>query len=77
MNRHAAALAMPRRLVREEALKINRTAWPELYRLAEKFQVTITPLTVRLEQLGLLYIDEQGHLYESRGVAAGQATLGF
>ncbi|OFW35585.1 MAG: hypothetical protein A3J28_18155 [Acidobacteria bacterium RIFCSPLOWO2_12_FULL_60_22] len=77
MNRHAAALAMPRRLVREEALKINRTAWPELYRLAEKLQVTITALTVRLEQLGLLYIDEQGHLYGSRDVASGQATFGF
>ena len=68
---------MPRQLVREEALKINRTAWPELYRLAEKLQVTITALTVRLEQLGLLYIDEQGRLYESWGVAAGQTTFGF
>ena len=77
VNRYAAALAMPRRLVREEALKINRTAWPELYRLAEKLQVTITALTVRLEQVGLLYIDEQRRLYESRDAAVGQTTLGF
>ena len=77
VNRYAAALAMPQQLIREEALKINRTAWPELYRLAEKFQVTITALTVRLDQLGFLYIDEQRRLYESRDVATGQRTLGF
>ena len=77
VNSYAAALAMPQRLVREEALKINRTAWPELYRLAEKFQVTITALTIRLEQFGLLYIDEQRRLYESRDAATGQRILGF
>lgn len=77
VNRYAAALSMPADLIRAEALKIDRTKWPNLYRLAEKFEVTISALRVRLEQLGLLYVDEQGKLYESRDAASGQMMLGF
>lgn len=77
VNRYAAAISMPRDLIREESMKIDRTRWPDLYRLAERFEVTITALRVRLEQLGLLYVDEDGKLYESRDEAAGQMTLGF
>jgi hypothetical protein len=43
VNRYAAALSMPRPLLREEALKINRTAWPELYRLAENSRLPSRP----------------------------------
>lgn len=75
VNRYAAALSMPKRLITNEALKIDRRSWPPLYRLAERFEVTITALTVRLKQLNLLYIDEKGRLYESIEQATGQRSL--
>ena len=56
-------------------MKINRRSWPPLYRLAERFEVSITALTVRLKQLNLLYIDDQKRLYESREQATGQGSL--
>lgn len=75
VNRYAAALSMPKRLITEEALKIDRRSWPPLYRLAERFEVSITALRVRLEQLNLLYVDDAGRLYESREQATGQRSL--
>jgi hypothetical protein len=77
VNRYAAALSMPADMIRADALKVDRTHWPNLYRLAEKYEVTISALRVRLEQLGLLYVDEHGKLYESRDAASGQMMLGF
>ncbi len=77
VNRYAAALSMPADMMRADAMKIDRTRWPNLYRLAEKYEVTITALRVRLEQLGLLFVDEHGNLYESRDAASGQMNLGF
>jgi hypothetical protein len=77
VNRYAAALSMPLDLIRAEALKIDRTQWPNLYELVKKFDVTISALTIRLEQLGLLYVDENRRLYESREGGTGQMTLGF
>lgn len=77
VNRYAAAISMPADMIRADALQINRTYWPNLYRLAEKYEVTISALRVRLEQLGLLYVDEDGNLYESKDAASGQMNLGF
>ncbi len=77
VNRYAAALSMPVDLLRAEAMKTDRMKWPNLYRLAEKFDVTISALTVRLEQLGLIFVDEDKKIYESRSAAMGQTTLGF
>jgi hypothetical protein len=77
VNRYAAVLSMPVDMIRADAMKIDRTQWPNLYRLADRYEVTISALRVRLEQLGLLYVDEQGKLYESRDAASGQMNLGF
>lgn len=77
VNRYAAALSMPPDLLRAEALKMDRTRWPNLYRLRDRFDVTISALVVRLQQLELLYVDKHGRLYESRDAATGQKTLGF
>ena len=71
VNRYAASILMPRSLVREEVSKIDQTQWPELYRLKDKFGVTISSLRVRLEQLGLLYIKGDTP-YESRDAAVGR-----
>jgi Zn-dependent peptidase ImmA (M78 family) len=80
VNRYAAAISMPKDMLCEEALKINRTNWSHLYDLAKKFEVTITALTVRLSQFNLLYIKRDGKqimLYESAEDAMGQMTLGL
>jgi len=74
VNRYAAAILMPRALIIDETKKINRMHWPNLYRLAERFEVTISALCVRLEQLNLLCVDD-GELYASREDAQGQFRL--
>lgn len=77
VNRYAAAISMPREMLREEALKIDRTQWQNLYRLRDKFGVTITALTVRLKQLELLHVDKDGNLYDSPDAATGQKSFNF
>jgi len=76
VNRYAGAILMPRDLVTEAAVRIERTRWSDLYELAERFGVTISALTVRLQQLNLLWIKE-GQPYESREAATGQQKLVF
>lgn len=75
VNRYAAGLLMPRALLENEVFGIDRTQWRNLYRLAEKLGVTISALGVRLKQLGLLYIDETGTLYESADLKFGQQKM--
>jgi hypothetical protein len=78
VNRYAAAILMPRAVITDEARKINRTQWPNLYRLAERFGVSISALCVRLEQFNLVYVDQETKkLYASREDAQGQARLLF
>lgn len=78
VNRYSAAILMPRAIITDEAKKINRTQWPNLYRLAERFGVTISALCVRLEQFNLVYVDQENKkLYPSRDDAQGQARLFF
>lgn len=75
VNRYAAAISMPRVVLKAEVDRIDRTRWRELYRLAERFDVTITALRVRLDQLGLLHVSEHGRLYASKAEAAGQMNM--
>jgi Zn-dependent peptidase ImmA (M78 family) len=75
VNRYAAAILMPRHLVRENALAVDRTRWPELYGLAARYGVTISALKVRLEELDLLRLGKDGKLYTCRDHAAGQRTM--
>lgn len=77
VNRYAASVLMPRTVIIDEANKIDRTKWRNLYPLAERrFGVTISALRVRLEQLNLLYFDQAtGTLHPSREEACGQLRL--
>ena len=76
VNRYAAGILMPRTLIIDEAMKIDRTQWRNLYRLAERFGVTISALRVRLEQLDLLFVDQDTNtLFSSREQAYGQTRL--
>lgn len=75
VNRYAAAILMSKLLLRAEALKVDRTLWPNLYRIAERFQVTISALAVRLQQLGFLHVGKDGQLYETSAAADRQLVL--
>ncbi len=75
VNRYAAAISMPKEIVRALVRDARPSRWPDLYRLAERFEVTITALRVRLEQLGLLYVSPDGRLYPSKAEAAGQLRM--
>lgn len=76
VNRYAAALLMPRAMITEDAMRTDRTQWPPLYRLAKRYDVTISALVVRLEQLNLLYVDQTTRTpYPSLDVALGQMRL--
>jgi Zn-dependent peptidase ImmA (M78 family) len=75
VNRYAAAISMPRGMIRGLVAETRPARWRELYRLAERFEVTITALRVRLDQLGLLHVAQDGRLYASRGEAAGQMKM--
>jgi hypothetical protein len=52
-------LLMPRSLLLPRTKGMNLQAWPPLYRLRDEFDVTITAMRVRLENLGLTYLDSQ------------------
>jgi hypothetical protein len=77
VNRYAAALSMPPRLLRPAVQAIDRSEWRNLYPIADQFNVTISALKVRLEQMGLLYLRRDGTLYESRDAGTGQGTFDF
>jgi hypothetical protein len=75
VNRYAAAIVMPKDLLLTEVGKIDRTRWSNLYTIAEQFEVTISALTVRLQQLGLLYVGKDRSLHKDPFQAQGQIVL--
>jgi hypothetical protein len=75
VNRYAAAISMPKDLLRVEMGRIDRTRWANLYRMAERFDVTISALRVRLEQLGLLHVGKDRSLHKDPAQAQGQTVL--
>lgn len=76
VDRYQSALLMPRWLIQEAAEQHDFTKWPNLYRLAEKAQVNITNLTVRLQRLGMIYLrDGDKTIYRSEDEFTGQKNL--
>lgn len=73
-DQFAAALPMPRDLVREELDGLDLTRWPDRYRLRDRFGVSITALTRRLRDMGIGFVRD-GKIYRSREEAHGQAPL--
>ncbi|MCS4044570.1 hypothetical protein GGQ00_003030 [Salinibacter ruber] len=72
----AAGLLMPEPRLRDAVGRYNRMSWPIIEKLSEQFDVSKEAMKVRLEQLGLAYVDEEtGRVYRSRGDAQGQQTL--
>ncbi len=76
VDRYQSCLLMPKWLIRQAAEQHDLTNWPQLYRLAEVAQVTITNLTVRLQRLGLIYLrDGDRTIYRSKDEVTGQKKL--
>ncbi|MFW6116393.1 MAG: ImmA/IrrE family metallo-endopeptidase [bacterium] len=74
-NRYSAALIMPARMIEKLTAGVDLCAWPNLYDLKDRFQVTISALTRRLVELGLIYKSPEGNLYPSREAYHGQNAL--
>lgn len=68
-------LLMPRKALLERARGLDLQSWRGLYRLRDDFDVTITAMKIRLEKLGLTYVDDNGRFHRSRQEAAGQNAL--
>ena len=56
----SACLLMPRDLVRERLPASPWNGWPPVYRLADGFGVNVTPMKIRLEELGWMHLDDSG-----------------
>jgi hypothetical protein len=68
-------LLMPSSFLLPKTQDVNLQSWRGLYRLRDDFGVTITAMKVRLEQLGLTYVDGVGQFHRSRREAEGQSSL--
>jgi Zn-dependent peptidase ImmA (M78 family) len=66
---------MPKTLLLPRAARVDLQNWRGLYQLREDFGVTISAIKVRLEKLGLTYVDNDGRFHKSRQEAGGQTFL--
>jgi Zn-dependent peptidase ImmA (M78 family) len=74
----AGSLLMPKPIIQKVINNMKahgKLQMRQLYKLAPLFQVSISALTVRLKQLDLLYIDDDGKIYDSRSESLGQITF--
>ena len=60
VDHYAATLLMPSDLVRREMAGRDPTNWSELYEVAECLAVSISALTVRLRELGIIFDIKDG-----------------
>lgn len=74
-NRFAAALMMPQKFIKHASKSYDLLVWKNLYSLSNQFQVTISALTTRLQQLNYIYIDKDKKIYPSAAEAMGQQSL--
>jgi hypothetical protein len=68
-------LLMPKTLLLPRAAKLDLQSWHGLYKLRDDFGVTISAMKVRLEKLGLTYVDDDGRFHKSCQEARGQGSL--
>jgi Zn-dependent peptidase ImmA (M78 family) len=75
----AGCLLMPKPIIAPMVNVLKETSntikFPQLYRMCDLFQVSISALKVRLHELNLLYI-HNGSIYKSKEECCGQLTLG-
>lgn len=71
----SAALLMPRDRLLAMLPKSPWRGWPPVYRLADAFVVNVTPMAIRLEQLGWMHRDDDGIPLSGPKTPAGQGSL--
>lgn len=71
----SAALLMPRDVLRTALPKQPWRGWRPVYRLADHFLVNVTPMAIRLEELGWMHRDEDGIPVSGPRQAIGQGSL--
>ncbi|MFA5097161.1 MAG: hypothetical protein WC490_00835 [Candidatus Margulisiibacteriota bacterium] len=74
IDRYASTLLMPKHLIKKVCATLDILSWSDLYKLRKIFNVTISALTVRLQQLNMIYIDNK-KIYKSKEDAIGQLAL--
>jgi hypothetical protein len=68
-EKFASYLLMPVSLLMPAIKGLDLHCWSTLYRLRDLFQVSITALRIRLEEMGYLYLAPNGQLYPSLSAA--------
>jgi len=74
-HRFMAYLLLPADLLVPRARHCTFTGWRDVYPLRDEFDVTITVLRIRLEELGFFYVDTRGNFHRSPQDARGQQRL--
>lgn len=76
VDRYQSSMLMPDWLIRQAIKEMEVASWPALYELAERAQVTISNLAVRLQRMDVIYIPEGTRdLYAGRDAFLGQRHL--
>lgn len=68
-------LLMPHSTLLRRSKCLDLQSWHGFYRLRDDFGVTTTAMKIRLENLGLTYIDRDGQFHKSRQEAHGQNSF--
>lgn len=71
----SAALLMHRDTLQKELPTGEWSGWPPVYRLAEKFGVSLTAMRIRLERLGWIHRDADGIPRSGPAPVEGQGSL--
>jgi len=74
-HRFMSFLLLPSELVVPRARYCTFTGWGDVYPLRDEFDVTLTVLRIRLEELGFFHVDAQGRFHRSRQETKGQQRL--
>ncbi|MBN1992461.1 MAG: ImmA/IrrE family metallo-endopeptidase [Anaerolineae bacterium] len=68
-ERFASYLLLPASLLLPAIAKMDLCRWSTLYQLRDQFEVSVTALKIRLEELGYVYAAPNGRLYPNRSAA--------
>ena len=74
-NKYAAYLLMPHHLLMQMIGDEDIYHFPNLYRLKDRFGVTIGAFTKRLTDLGLIYIGDDKKIYSSKEKFQGNLSM--
>lgn len=74
-NKFMSYLLLPSSLLLPAIDGVDLLVWKNLYQIREQFAVTISVLTIRLQNLGRLYVSPDRELFPSKAEFAGQRRL--